>query len=282
MNRTLTIAFCFLLSCQTAQKEDYQNQIQIITAGGTITEIVYALGFGEQIIATDITSTYPESMQELPSIGYRNQIKAEGVLSLGADLILAEEGYLTDDVVSQLKGSGIDIHFFKKPTHTSETQSLINDLAVLFDAEQKGKELINSLEADLSKLQQLKSMNSMDSPKVAFVMARGEEMVFIAGEDTFAATLIEMAGGISAGKGFKDFIPLTPEALVSMNPDYLLFFDSGIKSMGGIDGLNKIRGIDQTIAYQNDQILSFDGLYLSGFGPRVGQAAFELAKALGY
>lgn len=73
---------------------------------------MHELGFGDQIIATDITSTYPASMQQLPSIGYRNQIKAEGILAQAPDLVLIEEGYLNPDVVEQLKAAQVNIHIF--------------------------------------------------------------------------------------------------------------------------------------------------------------------------
>jgi iron complex transport system substrate-binding protein len=106
------------------------------------------------------------------------------------------------------------------------------------------------------------------------------EMVFVAGEETFAESMGNMAGINYVGKGFKEFIPLTPEALVSMNPDFLLFFDSGIQSIGGIEAVKNIRGIENTTAFKQNQIISLDGQYLSGFGPRVGKAALELAKAV--
>lgn len=64
-----------------------------------------------------------------------------------------------------------------------------------------------------------------------------------------------------------------------MNPDYLLFFESGLQSLGGLEGVRQIRGIEETNALKNNGILAFDGLYLSGFGPRVGKAALELAKS---
>jgi iron complex transport system substrate-binding protein len=131
----------------------------------------------------------------------------------------------------------------------------------------------------------LKNLNAFlldnnDRPTMAFVMARGQEMVFVAGEETFAESLMKLSGIESKGKGFKDFVPLTPEALVSMNPDYLLFFESGLQSIGGMDGVKNIRGIENTTAFKENQILAFDGQYLSGFGPRVGKAAIELAKAV--
>src|SRR5690554_1769969 len=104
-----------LIACQQPKekaKNLHETPRQMITAGGTITEIVHELGFSHQIIATDITSTYPVSMQELPSIGYRNQIKAEGILSLGANMVLAEADYLNPEVIEQLKSAQVEVRVF--------------------------------------------------------------------------------------------------------------------------------------------------------------------------
>ncbi|WP_162339514.1 MULTISPECIES: heme/hemin ABC transporter substrate-binding protein [Cyclobacterium] len=255
------------------------NDTSMITAGGTITEIVYELGFGSAIIATDITSTYPAAMQQLPSIGYRNQIKAEGILALGPDLLLIETGYLNPDVVAQLKSAGLEIHEFDKPTDVSGTYRIIRELANFLKVPEKGKALTKQLDQDIAALEAYTAGLSK-KPKMAFVMARGRENVFVAGEDTFAESLLQMAAIESVGKGFSDFIPLTPEAMVSMNPEYLLFFESSLRSLGGKEAVKNIRGVEQTIAYNQNGIIAFDGLYLSGFGPRVAKAALELAKSV--
>lgn len=281
MIRKFNLVFIILMvSCKAPQNQESapSESRKIITAGGTVTEIVDALGFGDQIIATDITSTYPASMQILPSIGYRNQIKAEGILALGPDLILAEEGYLSEDVVNQLKSAQIEIHFFKKPIQVEETKKLITDLAAFFEAQVKGNRIIDELQADLDSLKSYLVLNN-SSPKAAFIMASGPQTVFMAGEDTFAQSIFELAGLQPAASGFKDFVPVTPEALVTLNPDFLVFFDSGIESLGGKEGLAQVKGLSETPAFKNGHILSFDGHYLSGFGPRVGKAALELAKA---
>lgn len=218
------------------------NDTSMITAGGTITEIVYELGFGSAIIATVITSTYPASMQQLPSIGYRNQIKAEGILALGPDLLLIETGYLNPDVVAQLKSAGLEIHQFDKPTDVSGTYRIIRELANFLKVPEKGKALTKQLDKDIEALDAYTAGLSK-KPKMAFVMARGLENVFVAGEDTFAESLLKMAAIESVGKGFNDFIPLTPEALVSMNPEYLLFFESSLRSLGGKEAVKNIRGV---------------------------------------
>ena len=252
---------------------------RLITAGGTISEIVHELGFGDQIIATDITSTYPGSMQELPSIGYRNQIKSEGILSMGADVVLAEEGYLNEEVVEQLKLSGVEVRLFKKPKKVEETYSLIRELAEYLGVEEKGQELVGEVQNDMQALENYLN-GRQHSPKMAFIMARGSETVFLAGEDTFADALFELVGADHVSRGFKDFIPLTPEAIVSMDPEYLLLFESSMATLGGQKGLSAIRGIEQTKAFREGKVLAMDGLYLSGFGPRVGKTALELAKAI--
>lgn len=277
--------FCLLIlgiictSCAEKKNETALKQVNMITAGGTISEIVYELGFGQDIIATDITSTYPVSLKELPSIGYRNQIKAEGILALGPDLVLAETGYMSEDVVRQLQASGLEIKFFDKPTDVSGTYKIVAEIADYLKVPEKGKAINKAIKADIVELNKFLQAHDTAS-SMAFVMARGQEMVFVAGEETFAESLITMAGINYVGKGFKDFIPLTPEALVSMNPDFLLFFESGIQSIGGLEGVKNIRGIENTTAFKENHILSFDGQYLSGFGPRVGKAALELAKAV--
>lgn len=268
-------------SCKAPSEEQtaFSKEKRLITAGGTITEIVYELGFGDQIIGTDITSTYPGSMQQLPSIGYRNQIKSEGILSMGADVVLAEDGYLNKEVVDQLKLSNVEVRLFQKPNKVEETYSLIRELAEYLGVEEKGQELVAEVQNDIEALN-----NYLDerqhSPKMAFIMARGSETVFLAGEDTFADSLFDLVGADHVSRGFKDFIPLTPEAIVSMDPEYLLLFESSMATLGGQKGLAAIRGIEQTKAFQEGKILAMDGLYLSGFGPRVGKAALELAKAI--
>lgn len=276
----ITVTALVLIGCQPKSvTEQAPETRKLITAGGTVTEIVHALGFGDQIVATDITSTYPAKMQELPSIGYRNQIKAEGILALGPDLVLAEEGYMTPDVVAQLQATGIEIKFFVKPTSVDGTRNIVTEIAAYLKAPEQGTEILKQLDSDLEELSTYLA-GQPEKPSMAFVMARGQEMVFVAGEDTFSASLMQLAGIRSAGVGFKDFIPLTPEGLATMNPDYLLFFESGLQSIGGKEGVKNIRGIVTTTAFQKGQILSYDGLYLSGFGPRVGKAALELAKAV--
>ncbi len=278
--RKVFIIALIMASCSSPKQESTTSETKkIITAGGTITEVVHTLGLGDQIIATDITSTYPASMQSLPSIGYRNQIKAEGILALAPDLVLIEEGYLTPDVISQLKATQVEVRIFAKPKSVDGSKQLVKDLASYFGLESTGQEIIDSIDGDIADLESYLASQS-DRPKAIFLMARGPETVFIAGDKTFAEEIFGIAKIESVATGFDEFVPLAPEALLSINPDYVVLFDSGLESLGGLAGLGKIQGLDQTTAFQKQQIVTMDGHYLSGFGPRVGKAALELAKSV--
>src|SRR5690606_3623027 len=116
-----------------------------------------------------------------------------------------------------------------------------------------------------------------EQPSVLFIYARGTGTMMVAGEDSQVESVIKLAGGKNAVSGFKDFKPLTAESLVKANPDIILLFDSGYESLGGYSGLLNVPGIQETKAGANKNFVAMDGQFLTGFGPRLGQAVTELA-----
>ncbi len=62
---------------------------RLVTLGGDVTEIVYALHAEESLVARDSTSSWPPAAQKLPDVGYLRQLNAEGILALRPQLVLA-------------------------------------------------------------------------------------------------------------------------------------------------------------------------------------------------
>ena len=230
---TWAVIFLFFVSfgngaCTTGTGKDSQKQTtlpgkKILTLGGTVSEIVCALGMTEQIIATDRTSVYPESLQQLPSVGYRTSIKAEGVLSTGADLILAEADYLNADVATQLQTAGLAFHPIKNELNLESTKTMIREIAAIVNREPQAREVIQTLDKDIQVLTDLLKQ-ATSKPKVMFVYARGQGTMSVCGKETFAQSIIALAGGQLATSEITGYKPLTPEALVAADPDYILFF----------------------------------------------------------
>ena len=100
-----------------------------------------------------------------------------------------------------------------------------------------------------------------------------------AGGDTAANAMIAIAGGKNAfaatHTGYK---PVSTEAMIAANPDLLLISQDTLTSLGGIDqALAAIPGLNLTNAGKQRRIVTMEGLHLLGFGPRLPQAAADLA-----
>src|SRR5690606_23230277 len=104
--------------------------------------------------------------------------------------------------------------------------------------------------------------------------------LMVAGQKTPSDAIINLAGGVNAAQGLDDFKPLTPEAPMEAKTDVILMFDSGLQSIGVIEGILKIEGIAQTNAGKNKKVIAMVGQYLSGFSPRLGDAVLELNQKL--
>ena len=249
-------------------------QSRIITAGSSSSEIVCALGHCDDIVATDRTSQYPVQLQNLPSIGYRNSISAEGIISQMPELVILEEEYVKDALIDQLQSTGIKTVVVAQDRSWDSTQERINTIAAALDKEEAGQELIAQMESELAEVKKVVE-DSESRPTVLGVYARGAGALQVGGPNS-AFALIELAGAQNAVPEINGFKPLNTESLIQANPDYILFFDSGLESVGGVDGVLQIPGVAQTTTGQQRQIIAMDGVKLTNWGPRLPEAAREL------
>ncbi|WP_415326511.1 heme/hemin ABC transporter substrate-binding protein [Chryseobacterium sp. MMS23-Vi53] len=247
---------------------------KIVTLNGGITEIVAALGHEKEIVATDVTSTYPESLKATAKdLGHMRSMTIEPIMAVSPTLILASDKDIDPELMKKIQDSKIQTEVFKQEFTVDGTKKLIADVAKAIGNTDYQK-LNDKIDADLKQVQPIAK-----KPKVLFIYARGN-MLMVSGKNTPMDALIGLAGGQNAVTDFEDFKPLTPEAVVKANPDVLFFFSSGLKSTGGDAGALKMPGVSQTNAGKNKKIIAMDGGLVSSFGPRLGEAAVGLNKLL--
>jgi iron complex transport system substrate-binding protein len=140
---------------------------------------------------------------------------------------------------------------------------------------QEGKLLLTRFNKEMASLPRLKK-----SQKVLFIYARGAGSLMVAGKKTSVDAVISLSGAKNALTSFEDFKPLTAESLVLANPDIILMFNSGVQSLGGLNGLVQVQGLAQTNAGKNKRIIEMDGQLLTGFGPRLPLALKELIEKM--
>ncbi|GAA4434775.1 hemin ABC transporter substrate-binding protein [Ravibacter arvi] len=249
---------------------------RIVSTDGTLSEIICGLGLQPKIVGVDVTSTFPAALKKLRQIGHNRNISAEGVLSLNPDLILVNsKASLNPKLVGQLKQTGKKVAVFDHEYSIEGTKKLIREVGAYFSKEAEAEIMVKKIDRDLAAVKR-----GRGSKKVLFIYARGAGTLMVSGEATQVDRMIRLSGNKNAATGFKEYKPLTSEAVLAANPDYLLLFEDGLKSLGGVDGLLKVPGVAHTKAGKNRKIIEMDGLFLMGFGPRVGAALAELSEKI--
>ncbi len=280
----LTIVSLAVFSCkkEDAKKEETPETpvekaeaLKIVSLNGAVTEIVAALGHEKEIVGVDVTSTYPETVKATAKdLGHVRSITIESIVALKPTVIIGTDKDMSPELAEKIKAAGIEAHILTQEFSPEGTKKLIADVAGIIK-NTDFKALTDKVDADLAKVQPITK-----APKVLFIYARGAGTLMVAGKNTPVEKTIALAGGQNAITEFDDFKPLTPESLIKGNPDVILLFTTGLQSLGGVDGLLKIQGVDKTNAGKNKKIIALDGALISGFGPRVGEGAAALNAEL--
>lgn len=264
-----------LLPSQAAAKDAER----IVAIGGTITEIIYALGEGDRVVAVDTTSLYPPEATEKPDIGYVRQISAEGVLSQKPDLIIAEAGAGPVDSVNILKASGLTFVSIPSPPETAAIPDKIRAVGEAIGRADKAEALAKTVEASIQAMDGKVAAATGPKKKVLFALSLANGRVMAAGRESSADAMIRLAGGENAVSTIVGYKPLTDEAVIAAAPDVILVMSGGAQHLSA-DQAFALPALAATPAGRDKALLTMDGLYLLGLGPRAADAARDLNAML--
>ena len=252
---------------------------RVLTLGGPVTEIVFALGQGEKVIATDTSSYFPAAVSALPKVGYQRSLSAEGIVAQKPSLILGTTEAGPPAAIKQLRETGITTLILAADPSVQVANNKIIAIGKVFGVQPRAEALARGIDLDLAQAKayftQIKK-----KPKVLFVYARGAGTLLASGTGSAADGMIKLAGAVNAITGYEGYKPLTSEAVVAAAPDAVLFLTEGLKSIGGVEGALKLPGIALTPAGKNKRIVDMDDLYTLSFGPRLGKAVIDLTFLL--
>jgi iron complex transport system substrate-binding protein len=252
---------------------------RIIPLWDSISEVVFALGLGHNVVGRDTSTTFSQA-KRLPLVTRAHDITAEAVLSLRPTVILADEESGPPEALRQIRDVGIPVVVFKRPTSVTGVSTHIRNVAAALGVRDNGEGLAARTDDAIDRV---KAHAGGKRPRVAFLYLRGNAGVsLIAGPGSGVDSMIEAAGGRNAGTAIKlanPFTPLTSEALVEAKPDIILMTTTGLESVGGIDGLLEVPGVAQTPAGRNRRVVTMEDGLLFSFGTRTPGALRTLASA---
>ncbi|VEJ45121.1 heme/hemin ABC transporter substrate-binding protein [Bartonella vinsonii] len=256
----------------------FSENARIVSVGGSLTEIVYALGAQDQLVARDSTSVYPQEALKLPVLGYMRALSPEGVLSLAPEGILLVEGSGPPSTIEILKKTSIPIVIVPEDYSRENVIEKIRIVGKALHREAEAAALIKKISRDFVDNDAL--LAKVTKPKrVLFIFSVQNGRVMASGTGTAADGMIKLSGGINAITDYKGYKLLNGEALLKSNPDVILLVKHGEKSTN-LEKILAIPAIQATNAAKNHAIKQMDIMYLLGFGPRTADASRELIHML--
>ena len=283
------ILLCLAVADSSIEVPDAEGKTVVITSSerivslnGSTTEILFALGVGDNVVGCDASSTYPKGVRDqLPSVGYQYGLNAEGILSLNPTLVIGRDDVRPPQVVQQLRMAGVTVLLLKEPRSFKEAKQRLQTIGKAVGRKKKAEALANALDTDIQELEtKLASRKEQPKQKALFLYLRGTQTTLVLGSDTAPGAMFDIIGTENAAGSIKGNKPMTAEAVIAAQPDVYVLFTTSLKSVGGVDGLLKLPGLAHTPAGQNRRVVTLDGQYLSGFGPRCGRAALDLFRGI--
>jgi iron complex transport system substrate-binding protein len=251
---------------------------RIVSIGGAVTEILYAVGAADRVVARDDTSLYPPQATEKPSIGYVRALTAEGVLSLSPSVVIAVKGAGPKETIDVLEKASVP--FVLVPDdHTAEgVGAKIRIVAAAAGVAEKGEVLAKTVEEDLASFAAMRDKITTRR-KAVFVLGMSGGSATVAGAHTSADAIFALASVDNALSAMQGFKPASDEAALASNPDAVVIMAERGHALTP-DVVFALPVFADTPAAKEKRLISMSGNYLLGFGPRTAHAARDLAAAI--
>lgn len=194
------------------------NPERIVSLAPNVTEILFALGAGDRVVARTKYCDYPERVADLPSIGSFANPDFESILSREPDLVVGVVSGGSKQVFERLEKVDVP-HLFVRTDTIDETFFGIEAVGEATGEEERAKELVRDMSQRLDELRD--RWRPEKPPEVLLVY--GHEPLVAAGSGTFGHQLLKAAGATNALADAETSFPrLDIEKVVELNPDRIL------------------------------------------------------------
>jgi iron complex transport system substrate-binding protein len=252
---------------------------RLVTVGGAVTEIAFALGYGDKVVARDITSFYPDEVNKLPSVGYMRALSPEGVLSVNPSAILMIAGSGPKETIDVLSKASVPLVTIPEGYDRDALVAKIKAIGKALGADAKADELAAKVAADVdAAVADAAKVEEGKRKRVLFVMTIQNGKIMAAGEHTAAHGIIALGGGINATSDFHGYKPLNDEAVINAKPDVILLMDTGGQTVSEAEILAN-PAVALTPAGQAKKVVRLGGSALL-FGPRTADAVRKVYTTL--
>lgn len=244
---------------------------RLITAGGTLTDIVFAVGGESRVIGVDTSSTSPAAVKALPQVGYYRNLSAEGVLSFTPDTLWVLEGGGSERALQQIEQTGVSVQRFDKPTTLSELYHLIHNIASRLGTDDRAEAVVQHIKQAFQPVHRDRPLSGL---LVLQVSGRG---VVAAGQNTVVDLLFQHSDihNVFQHDGFKT---VSREFLLASAPDFIVAPSHVVQAHGGREAFCQQSALQLLEAGRNCRSAVMDSLLILGMTTRIAEAQHRLLE----
>ncbi len=252
---------------------------RVVSLAPSNTEILFAVGAGDQVVGVTQYCTYPPEAQDREQIGgfSAKTISVEKIVALEADLVLAA-GEIHQPVIEALEKLDVPVYSLD-PNTLDEVYTEIELVGRMTGHEEEAAQTVEEMKSRVAAvMERIATIPQEDRLTVYWEVF--DEPRMTTGPSTFTGQLIELAGGVNIFADVsEDYPQISDEVVIERNPAVIM----GADTMGDkltIETVAQRPGWDQVDAVQNERIYLFDGDMVSHSGPRLAQVLEIMAEAL--
>lgn len=264
------------------------SRILALDIYGTLSQTVFELGLGDNIVGRDVSSAYAE-IEDRPLVTQNgHELNAEAILDLDPSVLITDTSLGPWDVVLQVREAGIPVVVVDAERSLDNlatlTQQVADALGVPTQGQRLGERIEEEAAAVRAEIAEVAPADVTGKLRMVFLYVRGQANVYyMFGRGSGADALITAAGGydVSSEIGWDGMKPVNDEGLIKAQPDVVLMMDNGLDSVGGVDGLlDQFPALTQTPAGENRRVIAMDDAQVLSYGPRTADVLNALAVAL--
>lgn len=252
---------------------------RIVSLSPSVTETLFAVGAGEQVVGRDSFSNYPAEAGSIQDVGgSMGNYSMETIASLQPDLVIAAE-INTPEQVKALEDLGLTVYYLANPTTLDKIYDLVATVGTLSGHKDEADTLNAGLLARVQAVEETIA-KAEDRPLVFYELdGTDASKPWTPGPGSFMDELIRAAGGENAAAGLTSaWAQISIEELLVQDPDYILLGDA----IWGVtpEQVAARAGWEELTAVKEGRVLPFNDDLVSRPGPRLVDGLEELARLI--
>ena len=252
------------------------NDVGIISLSPTATEMLYAIGAGDQVIAVDNMSNFPESAGGADSKLSGFEPNVEAIAGMNPDVVLIT--YDPGDLVTQLQNLGIDTWTGPAAMSIDDSYQQLTELGDLTGHETGAAKVVDCMKAEIESITATAQQAAVGREDLTYYFELDDTYYSIT-SNTFIGQLLKPLGLSSIADSVQegnDWPQLNIETIVSSDPDVIFLADSKCCAQDAATVASR-PGWSEMTAVLNSDIVALDDDIASRWGPRV----VDLVAAVG-